>query len=167
MQFISKFYTWDVSHMQTSGRCLTWQHTVMRDFTPFFFLQSEWYELSSAGSVAASSANENRNLPGVFSQCSKMVLFRCKTILIPSVLDKFQIDFFQSQIINNCMKCANQFLVFVLRQSIAKITKFSISSTYALKINTGRLLHIVWMLNVYCASFNIQFVINLRFVCFL
>lgn len=92
----------------------------------------------------------------VFSpSVQKMVLFRCKTILIPSVLDKFQIDFFQSQIINNCMKCANQFLVFVLRQSIAKITKFCISSTYALKINTGRLLHIVWMLNVYCASFKI------------
>lgn len=30
----------------------------------------------------------------------KMVLFRCKTILIPSVLDQFQIDFFQWQIIN-------------------------------------------------------------------
>lgn len=43
--------------------------------------------------MVASSANEIRNLPGVFSGSWKMVLFRCKTTLIPSVLDTFHIDF--------------------------------------------------------------------------
>lgn len=107
-----------------------------------------------------SSANENRNMPGVFqkkiNKKGKGGLFRCKTILIPSVRDKFQIDFYSHKQYAAAWEVQTNFLwidirniVLLLRHSIAKIN-VSFAALYSLRINTGRLFHIAVIIKSPC-----------------
>lgn len=159
LQFIFKLYIWHLS--QSSVGCLTWQQSV----TGGGFLHPRRNNQSNTSpsydqgeSAAARPANENQNLPGALSvERNGFVQVQNN----PDSICPWSISNWFFPVVNNkqdSRNAQNQFLwmdvlniVLLLR---AQITEFSISCTYPLKINTGRLLYTVWK----CVSFNMPFI---------